>query len=190
MANTTYQFSTITAAQAQTVDATDTIIFSAGPASAATVTYAPATALVTDQIVITYNGVTVSFAVGVALTAAAGNLVFPDSSQLFIGTFAAVNDTFTLPSSNDAMFGGQGDDNLNAGNGTNTLQGNQGNDTLTGGTGADSAYGGQDNDTIDAGAGTNFVNGNRGNDSITGGSGNEILLGGRDNDVVDGGDGE
>ena len=145
MANTTYQFSTITAAQAQTVGATDTIIFSAGPASAATVVYVPATALTTDQIVITYGGISVSFAVGVAATANAGNLIFPDSSQLFIGTFssdplvAVVNDTFTWTGSSDAMFGGTGDDTLNAGNGNNTLQGNQGNDALSAGTGNDTA---------------------------------------------------
>jgi hypothetical protein len=102
MANTTYQFNTITAAQAQTVVASDTIIFSAGPASAATVIYVPATGLVADQIVITYGGISVSFAVGVADAAQNGNLIFPDSSQLFIGTFnsdtnsSPVDDTFTI----------------------------------------------------------------------------------------------
>ncbi|WP_406411049.1 hypothetical protein [Streptomyces sp. NBC_01614] len=44
---------------------------------------------------------------------------------------------------------------MDAGNGTNSVQGDDGNDTITTGTGTDSIQGGNGNDTIRAGTGIN-----------------------------------
>jgi hypothetical protein len=188
----TYNFETITAAQAEAVTGADTIIFATGPASLASVSYIPATATVSDLIQVSLGATTVQFpaASGLSAVSAAGNLIFQDGSTLFVGAYASTNESFAGGAGADGAFGGQGNDSLDGGAGNDILQGNQGADNLIGGNGNDNVYGGQDNDTIDAGTGANFVNGNRGNDSITGGSGNEILLGGRDNDVVTGGGGD
>ncbi|HEX8102051.1 MAG TPA: calcium-binding protein [Solirubrobacteraceae bacterium] len=69
-----------------------------------------------------------------------------------------------LPANQD---GGDGDDTLTAGRGTNTLHGGPGNDRLRG------FYG---NDVLDGGEGDDDLAGRMGNDTIDGGPGNDTLL--------------
>jgi Ca2+-binding RTX toxin-like protein len=84
------------------------------------------------------------------------------------------------------MFGGEGNDFLDANHGSDILDGGNGNDTLNGGPGADSLVGGNDDDLLIGGS-----NGPDGDlaDTLLGGAGNDVLLGGLDNDSLLGGTG-
>ncbi|TWI29271.1 Hint domain-containing protein [Paracoccus sulfuroxidans] len=105
---------------------------------------------------------------------------------------------------NDLMFGGDGDDVLTGNGGNDTLSGDAGNDRIygyadndliDGGTGDDSLYGDSGNDTVHGGDGNDLVYGdssspgqpNTGNDLLTGGAGNDTMVGGRGSDTIDGG---
>jgi Ca2+-binding RTX toxin-like protein len=80
----------------------------------------------------------------------------------------------------DMIFGGNGDDTINAG---------AGNDLICGGNGGGVINAGLGDDTIDGGNGNDTLKGGDGNDLIFGGGGNDILEGGNDNDILDGGTG-
>ena len=67
--------------------------------------------------------------------------------------------------SNDFLYGGAGNDVLNATGGDDFLFGQGDNDQLSGGTGRDHLFGGQGNDTLDAGTGTNLMAGGAGDDT-------------------------
>ena len=67
--------------------------------------------------------------------------------------------------SNDFLYGGAGNDILNATGGDDFLFGQGDNDQLSGGTGRDHLFGGQGNDTLDAGTGTNLMAGGAGDDT-------------------------
>lgn len=90
------------------------------------------------------------------------------------------NDTVLIaPGVNKAVEGrgGDGDDNLVGGSGTNKLWGDAGSDVLAGRAG---------NDTLDGGAGDDFLYGYGGADSIVGGAGDDELFGEDDvGDLVD-----
>ena len=76
------------------------------------------------------------------------------------------------------LYGGDGNDNLNAGGGTaNYLEGDNGNDTLVAGAGANTMYGGSGNDSLDdsAATGNSYLQGDDGSDTILGGSGNDTF---------------
>ena len=60
---------------------------------------------------------------------------------------------------------------------TNVLWGGGGNDYIDARSGNDSVYGGDGNDTILAGAGDDTATGDAGNDSLDGGTGNDNLFG-------------
>ena len=109
------------------------------------------------------------------------------------------NDSINAGDGNDEVYGGTGNDTVFGGDGNDTLYGDAGNDTLHGGLGNDVVYGGdgddtlngnQGNDTLIGGAGNDVVNGGFGNDSITGGAGNDTLNGEDGNDTINGGDGD
>lgn len=113
---------------------------------------------------------------------------------------------------NDSLFGGDGDDIINAslrfeitgnqlidgGDGNDTLHGGAGNDTINGRDGDDTIFG--DNvlgsatlpvgatgaDVIAGGDGNDTVDGGRGNDSINGNQGEDSLLGGAGGDTISG----
>jgi len=188
----TYSFETITDAQALSFQTGDVLQFQSGPATLAGIAYSPGASAEADRIVITLGGRSVAFTGAVAAASQTGGLKFPDASMLYIGDGGA-NDRRLAESdpAAAAMFGGSGNDTLQAGAGSGLLQGNQGADSLTAGVGSNTVYGGQDNDTIVivAGGGRNFLQGNKGTDTVTGGAGADTLLGGQDDDRLIGGGG-
>lgn len=99
-----------------------------------------------------------------------------------------------LTTLNEALFGGQGADEIDGGLGSDILNGEDGDDILTGGDGAgddgdDTILGGAGNDVITGGEGNDNVKGQIGNDSIDGEAGDDRIDGGDGNDTVSGGDG-
>lgn len=175
----TFNFSTITAAQALSLTAADTIQIDYGSANNAAVIFG------SDTISLTVGNSTVVF----ATTLSGASTIFADGSRLFVGTSG--NDRpLAFGDENNGLYGGSGADTLTGGDGLNQLQGNQGADSLVGGAGYDVIYGGQDNDTIAIGnsvngGGTNFAQGNKGQDTLNGSAvDNDTLLGGQGNDVL------
>lgn len=79
---------------------------------------------------------------------------------------------------------------LYAGDGKDTIAGNQLNNTIDGMRGNDSLHGNNGNDLLDGGAGTDALYGDSNNDTLRGGDGNDVLNGGSGNDslVGQGGD--
>ena len=101
-------------------------------------------------------------------------------------------------------------ENVRAGSGTDTINGNAAANSLSGGAGSDQIYGSAGNDTIEGGSagfagnylrgdegddsitgGANFddANGNMGHDTVATGEGDDFCVGGKDNDVLFGDDG-
>ena len=101
-------------------------------------------------------------------------------------------------------------ENVRAGSGNDTINGNAADNSLSGGAGSDQIYGSTGNDIIEggsAGVAGNYLRGDEGNDSITGGNnfddangnmgndtvatgdGDDFCVGGKDNDVLFGGEG-
>lgn len=173
-----FNFSTITAAQALALTSTDTLTIESGSAASTTILYGA------SNITMTVGSTTVVFSTSLANVAT----TFADGSRLYIGTSG--NDApSAFGAEGNGLYGGAGHDTLDAGGGANQLQGNQGDDSLVGGSGQDVIYGGQDNDSIvvgsGSGGGANFAQGNKGNDTINGSNtDNDTLLGGQGNDVL------
>lgn len=86
---------------------------------------------------------------------------------------------------------GQGDDNvvLKGDYKTSTVRLGGGDDEIQGGDGVDSIYGDRDNDTISGGGGDDGLYGGRGDDILNGDDGDDIIYGGDDNDIINGGAG-
>ena len=193
----TYFFETITDAQAASYDAdSDTLVFQT-PGERATITtvrFNPETATSppTISLISGLTGRTVTFGdgmIGEGLGASDPGIIFPDGSQLFVGTPGA--DNFGSPrDTSDGYYGSDGGDQFFGGGGDDFGQGNQGGDTIQAGAGSDTSYGGRDDDLIDTGndieGTTNFAQGNLGNDSLTSGGALSIttLLGGQGTDTV------
>ncbi|NER96177.1 MAG: calcium-binding protein [Symploca sp. SIO1B1] len=78
------------------------------------------------------------------------------------------------------LSGGNGDDFLRAGSGSDTLNGGSGDDILNAGSGSDILDGGIGDDVLDAGSG---------NDTLLGGDNDDLLIGGAGADILDGGNG-
>jgi Ca2+-binding RTX toxin-like protein len=194
-----YAFDTITAEQALTLKAGDTLTFNGGPGRTVSVVYQSYDPLALTpelpRIFITYGGRTVAFSTDLTQVSSAGGLVMADGSQLYVGDTAA--NRITFGAGDDGLYGGPGDDTMNGGDGRDLIQGNSGDDVLIGGLGADSLYGGQGDDVIyasrdtggTAGEAGDWANGNLGDDQIAGGAGNDTLLGGQGNDFIGGGEG-
>ncbi|TRD14104.1 calcium-binding protein [Palleronia caenipelagi] len=88
------------------------------------------------------------------------------------------NDTLTgTDTSNDFLYGGEGDDVLSGGGNDDFLFGQQGNDRLVGGTGINHLYGGSGNDHLVSGSGFDQMNGGTGADvfQISGAAGDIIV---------------
>ena len=110
------------------------------------------------------------------------------------------DDTLTTTYSGIAVYGGDGDDHLDAaaaaanpesGNSNGIdLYGDDGNDVLVGSARRDALEGGTGNDQISGGDGDDGIDGGPGNDHVDGGAGNDSIAGGPGNDVVAGGDGD
>jgi Ca2+-binding RTX toxin-like protein len=75
-------------------------------------------------------------------------------------------------------------ENVETGNGHDTIFGNSGNNVLKAGAGNDTVGGGSGSDTIEGAAGNDTLNGDGGHDTIKGGSGNDTIRGGSGNDVI------
>ncbi|CAN7605478.1 hypothetical protein LJR231_004514 [Phyllobacterium sp. LjRoot231] len=78
--------------------------------------------------------------------------------------------------SNDFLFGTDGPNRMEAGNGDDTIDGRSGDDIILAGNG---------NDTLDRGIGNDTINGGAGNDNIVGASGNDTVIGGLGADTMD-----
>jgi Ca2+-binding RTX toxin-like protein len=87
----------------------------------------------------------------------------------------------------ESFWGGEGDDDLHAGNGDDQLFGSVGNDTLDTGAHNDYAEGGSGNDSVYGGTGDDFLGGGTGNDKLYGGDGADVLNGDEGNDYLKGG---
>lgn len=90
--------------------------------------------------------------------------------------------------SGDSLFGGQGQDSIDASasTGHNYLNGNLGNDTLRGGGSGDTLRGGQGDDVIYAGSGNDWISGDLGTNTIYGGQGADTFHASPGHDLVDG----
>jgi Ca2+-binding RTX toxin-like protein len=69
------------------------------------------------------------------------------------------------------------------------IQTGDGNDTIVGGTGNDALTAGGGNDSINGGDGDDVINGGTGNDTINAGAGDDVITGGTGINVIDGGAG-
>jgi Ca2+-binding RTX toxin-like protein len=87
------------------------------------------------------------------------------------------------------LYGGAGNDTLNAGTAYSYIHGEAGNDTLNGGPGNDAINGLGGDDILNGGAGRDTLRGGLDNDTLRGGSGNDVLYGDDGNDDVNGEDG-
>ena len=91
------------------------------------------------------------------------------------------------------LYGGEGNDNLNFLDGTNSggdIYGGSGNDYIDGDAIVDindDMYGDEGNDTVSSYGGSDSLYGGQGNDFLSAGDGADELYGGQDNDVLDAG---
>ena len=84
-------------------------------------------------------------------------------------------------------------ENVRAGSGNDTINGNAADNSLSGGAGSDRIYGSTGNDIIEGGSAEvagNYLRGDEGNDSITGGNNFDDANGNMGNDTVATGDGD
>jgi len=80
------------------------------------------------------------------------------------------------------LFGGRGDNRIDAGAGNDFVWAGRGNDTVDGGAGRDWIFGRGGDDEIDGGAGKDYVSGGRGNDIVDGGAGSDKVYAGSGDD--------
>lgn len=90
---------------------------------------------------------------------------------------------------NDTLIGGNGNDSLSGGDGRDVLIGGNGHDQLSGGAGNDVLIGGSGNDQLSGDEGNDVLHGNAGADGLAGGLGNDMLFGGSGRDLLLGGEG-
>jgi VCBS repeat-containing protein len=90
-----------------------------------------------------------------------------------LGNPAGLNTSSDASNDPDLMYGGAGDDTINAGGD---------NDTVYGGSGNDALNGNNDNDTLYGGSGNDVVQGSNNNDVLVGGYGADTLTGGNGSD--------
>jgi len=88
--------------------------------------------------------------------------------------------------SDDALYGGQGNDWLFGGQGNDVLDGGSGEDVIFGAVGADVLVGGGDKDVLIGEQGDDFLSGDTGDDKLEGGAGSDFLEGGAGNDLLAG----
>lgn len=96
------------------------------------------------------------------------------------------NDIIQARLGDDFLFGGYGNDVLIAENGNDLAYGGYGNDRIYGGNGQDQLYGGNNKDTLFGGNSHDTLHGGSGHDLLRGGTGNDILLGENGNDELRG----
>ncbi|MET8152753.1 calcium-binding protein [Actinoplanes sp. NPDC049668] len=87
---------------------------------------------------------------------------------------------------NDTIYGGDGNDYIEANAGPNTVYGQAGNDEIHGSAGADVVNAGSGHDSVWGYGGADRLSGNSGNDVVRGGPGNDHLYGQAGNDILHG----
>ncbi|SLN40364.1 Bifunctional hemolysin/adenylate cyclase precursor [Aquimixticola soesokkakensis] len=113
----------------------------------------------------------------------------------------AGNDIIYTGDDADTIYGGTGDDYIDAGIDDDFVDGGAGNDTIMGGHGSDLIYGGDGDDYIDASDKDGVMNHtdesddtdplpNNDRDEVHGGAGNDTIIGGDDADTLYGDDGD
>jgi Ca2+-binding RTX toxin-like protein len=119
--------------------------------------------------------------ISVGYTDASGN-VFGITSQ----NVDAGNGSDTINGSNQAnwLSAGSGNDLVFGAAGDDVIFGGDGNDTLSGGNGSDTVYGGNGHDVIVGVRGANYLYGDNGDDSIYSGKNNSVIDGGAGNDRI------
>ncbi len=128
-----YVFETITAAQALAFNgAVDTLTFSTPRQTGASERLLFFNADGTINVLSGVDGHQVLFGPGLA---GAGQIIYPDGSQMLVGSTGP--DVLTGGALGDGLFGGAGNDTLIGGPGDDALQGGPGADVLTGGAGRD-----------------------------------------------------
>ena len=110
----------------------------------------------------------------------------PDADTVGYG---ARSDSLTITMDGQANDGAPGENDLIA-NDIEEVDGGQGNDTMTGNDGPNVLVGADGNDTIDGGAGDDTLDGTMGNDTVLGRTGADTVAGGHGDDFVDGGPGQ
>ncbi|MEX2312076.1 MAG: LamG-like jellyroll fold domain-containing protein, partial [Rhodospirillales bacterium] len=113
-----------------------------------------------------------------------------DSSFVALDDDGDTFDNNSWSSSEEAILGGDGDDQVWTGGGDDVIDGGDGNDALSGEDGADRLYGGAGDDTLDGGDGDDVLIGGEGDDELHGGDGNDIIDGGAGDDAAYGGQGD
>ncbi len=187
----TYNFETITTAEALAIKADDVVLFKGSSSMTTTVFYSA------DHVTIVFLDRSVAFGLqGVSQASVAGNLKFADGSQFYIGDTGANSKAFNIDDRLvTTLYGGAGADTLSGSMGDTFIHGNLGDDRITVSIQHNVVYGGQGDDVIvigRSGARTqpgSFAHGNIGADLIQGGSGDDTLLGGQDNDTIFGNEG-
>lgn len=110
------------------------------------------------------------------------------SGDLFIKPYADSDETIPV------LFGDEGDDGLQGGNGSEFIIGNAGDDELDGNGGNDFLMGGEGHDRLEGGEGDDVLNGGSlytdGNDILRGEGGNDMLYGYAGDDDARGGSGD
>lgn len=123
---------------------------------------------------------------------------FADGTILTYGQLAAAglaisggvgDDQLSGTTQGERMFGGGGNDAINAGAGDDVLIGGVGNDALSGNEGADQVSGGTGDDMLRGGDGNDVLTGGVGNDSLEGEAGDDVLVGSAGDDQLYGGEG-
>ena len=89
----------------------------------------------------------------------------------------------------DTLSGGQYNDVIKGGEGEDSLTGGGGDDVVSGGEGADIIKGGDGDDSLSGGEGDDNIKGDHGDDTMEGGGGRDFMRGGAGGDEMDGGDG-
>jgi serralysin len=139
----------------------------------------------------------VGIALGTKIDAAVGGtggdkLVANDDGDVLMGN--AGGDILIGGAGNDHIYGNMaggaqglpdGSDTIDAGNGSNYVNGNGGDDFITAGNGTNRLYGGSGNDRIlITGTGVGHINGNKGDDLLQVTGGTNDVHGGQGNDTI------
>ncbi len=99
------------------------------------------------------------------------------------------NDNVTAGSGSNTIMLGNGNDNITTGGGLNTITLGDGNDNVTAGNGSNTVALGNGNDNVAAGNGSNTVTLGNGNDTIKVGNGDNVVVEGNGNDTITAGNG-
>lgn len=140
------------------------------------------------------NGIDMNTTITFPSATSPQNVTVNGSATVTQNPSVITNFTFTLniaeaPDEDEVLIGDKEDNDLETGEGNDTVKGKAGDDTINTNGGDDNVSGGQGNDTINAGDGVDLVRGGRGDDIIDGGNGNDVLRGGLGNDTINGGEG-